>query len=167
VPGRWLRLAPVAPGRRLRTAAVPGWPRGLAAGRPAARRLASLYAGIVLFGVSVALMIAARLGLDPWDVFHQGLARRTGLPIGWIVNGTGAASGVCCAVMTWTWQLESADGTVLSARGLPVETFPSQSDAESWLGENWRSLLAAGVDQVTLLEDGRTEYGPMSLQPEE
>jgi uncharacterized membrane protein YczE len=62
---------------------------GLAVGRPAARRLGSLYAGIVLFGVSVALMIAARLGLDPWDVFHQGLARRTGLPIGWIVNGTG------------------------------------------------------------------------------
>jgi hypothetical protein len=67
--------------------------------------------------------------------------------------------------MAWTWQLESADGTVLSARGLPVETFSSQSDAESWLGENWRSLLAAGVDQVTLFEDGRTEYGPMSLRP--
>jgi uncharacterized membrane protein YczE len=43
----------------------------------------------VLFGVSVALMISARLGLDPWDVFHQGLARRTGLPIGWIVNLAG------------------------------------------------------------------------------
>jgi hypothetical protein len=69
--------------------------------------------------------------------------------------------------MTWTWQLEAADGTVLSARGLPAETFPSQSDAESWLGENWRALLAAGVDQVTLLEDGRAEYGPMSLRPEQ
>ena len=67
------------------------WLRGLAPGRPAARRLASLYAGIVLFGVSVALMLSARLGLDPWDVFHQGLARRTGLPIGWVVNGTGVA----------------------------------------------------------------------------
>ncbi len=69
--------------------AVPGWLRGLMPERPAARRLASLYAGIALFGLSVALMIAARLGLDPWDVLHQGLARRTGLPIGWIVNGTG------------------------------------------------------------------------------
>jgi hypothetical protein len=69
--------------------------------------------------------------------------------------------------MTWTWQLEAADGTVLSARGLPAETFPSQSDAESWLGENWRALLAAGVDQVTLLQDGRAEYGPMSLRPEQ
>ncbi len=53
------------------------------------RRLVSLYAGLVLFGLSVALMISARLGLDPWDVFHQGLARRTGLPFGWIVNGVG------------------------------------------------------------------------------
>ena len=69
--------------------------------------------------------------------------------------------------MTWTWQLEAADGTVVSARGLPAETFPSQSDAESWLGENWRALLAAGVDQVTLLEDGRADYGPMSLHPEQ
>jgi hypothetical protein len=67
--------------------------------------------------------------------------------------------------MAWTWQLEKADGTVLGARGLAAETFSSQSDAESWLGENWRTLLEAGVDQVSLLEDGRTEYGPMSLHP--
>jgi uncharacterized membrane protein YczE len=47
-----------------------------------ARRLTSLYTGLALFGVSVALMVRARLGLDPWDVFHQGLARRAGLPLG-------------------------------------------------------------------------------------
>ena len=45
--------------------------------------------------------------------------------------------------------------------------FASQGDAESWLGENWRALLAAGVDQVSLLDDIRTEYGPMSLHPED
>jgi hypothetical protein len=69
--------------------------------------------------------------------------------------------------MAWTWQLEKADGTVLTARGLAAESFPSQSDAESWLGENWRGLLEAGVDQVTLREGDRTEYGPMSLHPAE
>lgn len=51
------------------------------------RRLITLYVGLVLFGVSIALMVSARLGLDPWDVFHQGLAEQTGLPIGWLVNG--------------------------------------------------------------------------------
>lgn len=59
-------------------------------GRPMAGRLVRLYAGLVLFGLSVALMVAARLGLDPWDVFHQGLSRRTGLPLGWVVNGVAA-----------------------------------------------------------------------------
>ena len=51
--------------------------------------------------------------------------------------------------------------------GPAKETFASQSDAETWLGESWRGLLEAGVDQVTLLEEGRTEYGPMSLHPED
>jgi uncharacterized membrane protein YczE len=52
--------------------------------RPA-RRLAQLYAGLVLYGVSVTLMIQVRLGLDPWDVFHQGPSRRTGIRFGWVV----------------------------------------------------------------------------------
>lgn len=69
--------------------------------------------------------------------------------------------------MSWTWQFEKQDGTVLTTRGLPRETFPSQSDAESWIGESWQALLDAGVDQVTLMEDGRKEYGPMSLHPAE
>ena len=69
--------------------------------------------------------------------------------------------------MTWAWQLERADGTTVTARELSRETFTSQGDAESWLGENWPALLKAGVDQVTLTEDGRVEYGPMSLHPAE
>ena len=58
-------------------------------------------------------------------------------------------------------------GARIAARELPEETFGSQSDAETWLGESWRGLLEAGVDQVTLLEEGRAEYGPMSLHPED
>jgi uncharacterized membrane protein YczE len=54
------------------------------------RRLVRLYAGIPLFGVSVAMMINAGLGLAPWDVLHQGLAGRTGVAIGWIVIILGA-----------------------------------------------------------------------------
>jgi hypothetical protein len=69
--------------------------------------------------------------------------------------------------MSWTWQFEKLDGTVLTSRGLPNESFASQSDAESWIGESWQALLEGGVDQVTLLEDGRKEYGPMSLHPAE
>ncbi len=46
------------------------------------RRLAQLLAGLALYGVSDSLLVLAHLGLDPWDVFHQGLARHTGIPIG-------------------------------------------------------------------------------------
>lgn len=48
-------------------------------------RLLRLYLGLSGFGISLALMVQARLGLGPWDVLHQGLARRLGLQIGWIV----------------------------------------------------------------------------------
>lgn len=54
-------------------------------------RLLQLYAGLVCFGVSLALMLQAHLGLGPWDVLHQGIAERLGLPIGWVVIGVGAA----------------------------------------------------------------------------
>ena len=54
------------------------------------RRLAQLYAGLVLYGASMALQIRAGLGLDPWDVFHQGVAERTGLSFGTVVIVTGA-----------------------------------------------------------------------------
>jgi uncharacterized membrane protein YczE len=56
-----------------------------------ARRLIQLHVGLVCYGVSMALLIEARLGLDPWDVFHQGVSRRTGLRFGWVVILTGVA----------------------------------------------------------------------------
>jgi uncharacterized membrane protein YczE len=53
---------------------------------PVARRLIQLYAGLVLFGVSSAMLLLARLGVDPWDVLHQGLSRRLGLGVGtWVI----------------------------------------------------------------------------------
>jgi uncharacterized membrane protein YczE len=45
-------------------------------------RLVQLYLGLVLYGISSSLLVLAGLGLDPWDVFHQGLARNTPLAIG-------------------------------------------------------------------------------------
>ena len=94
--------------------------------------------------------------------------------------------------VAWRWRLERSDGTDVTDAvgggtgggsgggaavgdagpegGAPTlslrpaaEGFPTQSDAESWLGETWRELLAAGVDQVRLFEDDTEVYGPMSL----
>lgn len=54
------------------------------------RRLVQLYVGLILYGVSLAFMIRAELGLDPWDVFHQGLADRLPLTFGQVVIVVGA-----------------------------------------------------------------------------
>jgi uncharacterized membrane protein YczE len=51
-----------------------------------ARRVAQLAAGLVLYGVTAGMIVLAQLGLDPWDVLHQGLARTFGLRIGtWVI----------------------------------------------------------------------------------
>ncbi|HSK55940.1 MAG TPA: hypothetical protein VK908_11835 [Jiangellales bacterium] len=54
------------------------------------RRLAQLYAGLVLYGISMALMIEAALGLNPWDVLHEGLAGRVPLTFGQVTIAVGA-----------------------------------------------------------------------------
>lgn len=51
------------------------------------RRVTQLGAGLVLYGISIATMLSAGLGVDSWDVFHQGLSQRTGVSFGWVVNG--------------------------------------------------------------------------------
>jgi len=55
-----------------------------------AARLIQLVVGLILFGVSLALLVWSDLGLDPWDVFHQGLSVRTGIPIGTVTILVGA-----------------------------------------------------------------------------
>jgi uncharacterized membrane protein YczE len=56
-------LAPVPPDRR-------------------ARRFAQLLAGLLGYGATASMLVLANLGLDPWDVLHQGLSRTFGLGIG-------------------------------------------------------------------------------------
>lgn len=62
--------------------------------------------------------------------------------------------------MSWHWvpDREPPDWTERS--------FPSQGEAESWLGEFYPDLMDAGVGAVTLYEADRRVYGPMSLDSE-
>lgn len=56
-----------------------------------ARRVGQLYIGLLVYGLSGALQVRSGLGLDPWDVFHQGIAEHLGLAIGTVVIIVGAA----------------------------------------------------------------------------
>jgi len=46
------------------------------------RRLVQLYLGLLLYGFSTSLLVLSGLGLAPWDVLHQGLAKHSNLAIG-------------------------------------------------------------------------------------
>ena len=46
------------------------------------RRLVQLYAGLLLYGFSIALMVRSDLGLAPWDVLHSGLTKWFPIDIG-------------------------------------------------------------------------------------
>lgn len=56
----------------------------------AVARLLQLNVGLVLYGFTMAMMVESTLGLDPWDVFHEGLTRHAGLSFGQVVIVTGA-----------------------------------------------------------------------------
>ena len=77
-----------------------------------------------------------------------------------VVRLTGA-EGEGVRDMAWTWRYEDAHGQVVEG---PHEAFSSQSDAESWIGQTWRDLLATGAVAVSLVEEDRVEYR-MSLLP--
>ncbi len=65
-------LLALTPGEQLRAGRLP-------------RRMTQLMIGLILYGLSMAMQMRSTLGLDPWDVFHEGLTRRTGASFGTIV----------------------------------------------------------------------------------
>ena len=54
------------------------------------RRLVQLFVGLWLYGATMALMVRAGLGLDPWDVFHEGVTHHVDLTFGQVVIAVGA-----------------------------------------------------------------------------
>ena len=111
-------------------------------GRRLPRRLIQLYAGLALYGVSMALIIRSTLGNMPWDVLHQGLAGR----IGWSI---GAVSILVGALVLLAWiplRQRPGLGTVSNVVviGLAVDAtlavVPAPAPSRSGSG-----LLVAGV----------------------
>jgi uncharacterized membrane protein YczE len=71
-------LTPMTPLQQLRAGAT-------------GRRLVQLFAGLALYGMSMGMLIRAELGLDPWDVFHYGVARHLPVSFGTVTIIVGAA----------------------------------------------------------------------------
>ena len=74
------------------------------------RRLPGLIAGLVVFGVGIAVMAASGLGLGPWEVFHQGIANRTGLALGTV----SVLVGIPVLALWWPLGERPGVGTIIN-----------------------------------------------------
>ena len=54
-----------------------------------AERFVRCIVGLALFGLGISMFLTAELGLAPWDVLHLGIAEKTGLPVGIVIEITG------------------------------------------------------------------------------
>ncbi len=86
---------------------------------PRLRRLSQLYFGLALYGFSDGLLLLGGLGVDPWDVLHQGLSREVGLAVGtWSI-----IVGACVLVLWifpahWDPKLRIPRGQVVAAASI-------------------------------------------------
>lgn len=117
--------------------------------RELALRLPRLFLGLVLCGFGLALMINADLGLSPWDVLHQGISERTGIPIGTVVILVG-----CSLLLIWI-PLRERPGIGTIANAVLIGT--TVNIALLWLPEP--SLLWQRLVFVTV---GALLFGPGS-----
>jgi uncharacterized membrane protein YczE len=96
-------------------------------------RGAALLVGLMGYGFSMAVMVRAGLGLDPWDVFHQGLSGRTGMTIGvasavvgvavllaWIPLRNRPGIGTVANVIVIAVTVDAALAVLPEPTGLPV-----------------------------------------------
>jgi uncharacterized membrane protein YczE len=107
-----------------------------------AARLIQLIGGLLLFGGSLALLVRSRLGLDPWDVFHQGLAIRSGIPIGTVTILVGAVVLLLWIPLGQRPGIGTIANVILVGLALDgtLAILPTQSD----LGVRW-AFLVAGI----------------------
>lgn len=103
------------------------------------RRLVQLYLGLVLYGLSMALLVRSQLGVMPWDVLHQGISRQVGLSLGTVTIAVGVV-----VLLAWVPLRERPGlGTVSNVVviGLAVDAALAVLPTVEALG--WQLVLAA------------------------
>ncbi|MGZ4763926.1 MAG: YczE/YyaS/YitT family protein [Ilumatobacteraceae bacterium] len=105
------------------------------------RRGAQLLIGLILYGVTASMLVLAGLGLDPWDVLHQGLSRTFGLRIGtWAI-----LISLPVLVLWWPLRQRLGVGTVANAIlvGIVIDVMLSVANPPHLYGYGARSSSAA------------------------
>ncbi|NLJ52752.1 MAG: hypothetical protein GX344_01260 [Intrasporangiaceae bacterium] len=106
------------------------------------RRIPQLVLGLVLYGISMALLVRGALGVMPWDVLHQGLAQHIPLTLGQVVIVT----SVAVLVLWIPLRQPPGLGTVLNAVviGLVVDPVLTWIDEPAGLVPRM-ALMTAGI----------------------
>lgn len=123
------------------------------------RRLSQLFVGLWLYGVAMAMLVRSELGLDPWDVFHDGVRKITGLSFGTVVILT----GVAVLALWWPLRQWPGLGTVANTLVIGVATDATLAVLTTPGGAGWRWVLLLGGIVLNGLAGALyigSQYGP-------
>lgn len=110
-------------------------------------RVPGLLAGLALFGAAVAVMAQAGLGLGPWEAFHQGISRQTGMALGTV----SILVGIPVLALWWPIGVRPGIGTLLNiavigtVTNLCLPLLPAPSDLAARLAMMLAGVLGIGV----------------------
>jgi len=115
--------------------------------RAAAPRLPGLLLGLVVFGIGIALMAQAGLGLGPWEAFHQGISRITGIPLGTV----SILVGIPVLALWWPLGERPGIGTILNialigvATNVGIDLIPAMTEIPAQLAMMLAGVVVIGI----------------------
>ena len=115
-------------------------------GAPIWKRIALVEVGLIVCGVAFAVMLRANIGLDPWDAFHQGISRMTGVAIGTVTVIVSFA-----VLVLWIFLRQKLGiGTIMNSItiGLTINVF------YAWIPDAPNYLFGVGYFLVGILING-------------
>lgn len=110
---------------------IPSNPRPL--NERLAERLTRCAVGLALFGIGIACFVHGRLGVAPWDVFHQGISEKTGLSLGTVI----IIVGLLLLILWIPLRQRPGIGTIMNA----VEIGIAENLAEHLLPDSDRIIV--------------------------
>ena len=115
-------------------------------GAPLWKRIALVEVGLIVCGVAFAIMLRANIGLDPWDAFHQGISRMTGVAIGTVTVIVSFA-----VLVLWIFLRQKLGiGTIMNSItiGVTINVF------YAWIPDAPNYLIGVGYFLVGILING-------------
>ncbi len=127
--------------------------------RPTPRQLAQVLAGLWMFGMGEALVVASELGNSPWTVLAEGVSVHTPLSIGAATFAIGVLVLLCWIPL----RTRPGLGTVLNAIviGISIDVTLSILPGEATLPLRWGSLFVG----IALVGAGSGLYLTSALGP--